>query len=129
MWSALWIVVCLLPFFFWLLCCVTFFDLRILITPLISSNSSNCLILNHDVIATRKRLSHRQLDMHCIGKYICEFCLYHFYFEFVINRYIIVISDRQQWWLSTVCICHSQVILLSVLAKGNPSHHRKNNFA
>ena len=30
----------LLSFFFWPLCCLSFFDLRILITPLISSNSS-----------------------------------------------------------------------------------------
>jgi hypothetical protein len=27
-------------FFFWPLCCLSFFDLRILITPLVSSNSS-----------------------------------------------------------------------------------------
>ena len=33
----------LLYFFFWSLCCVSFFDLRILITPLVSSNSSYCL--------------------------------------------------------------------------------------
>jgi hypothetical protein len=30
----------LLFFFFWPLCCLVFFDLRILITPLVSSNSS-----------------------------------------------------------------------------------------
>jgi hypothetical protein len=30
-----------LPFFFWPLCCLSFFDMRILITPLISSNSSH----------------------------------------------------------------------------------------
>jgi len=30
----------LLSFFFWPLCCLSFFDLRILITPLVSSNSS-----------------------------------------------------------------------------------------
>ena len=29
-----------LSFFFWLLCCMSFFDLRILITSLVSSNSS-----------------------------------------------------------------------------------------
>jgi hypothetical protein len=28
------------PFFFWPLCCLFFFDIRLLITPLISSNSS-----------------------------------------------------------------------------------------
>jgi hypothetical protein len=28
------------PFFFWPLCCLFFFDIRILITPLVSSNSS-----------------------------------------------------------------------------------------
>jgi hypothetical protein len=28
-----------LSFFFWPLCCLSFFDLRILITPLVSSNS------------------------------------------------------------------------------------------
>jgi hypothetical protein len=38
----------LLYFFFWPLCCLFFFDLRILITPLVSSNSSyaNGLFLN-----------------------------------------------------------------------------------
>jgi len=30
----------LLSFLFWSLCCLSFFDLRILITPLVSSNSS-----------------------------------------------------------------------------------------
>jgi hypothetical protein len=30
----------LLSFFFWPLCCLFFFDIRILITPLVSSNSS-----------------------------------------------------------------------------------------
>ena len=34
----------LLSFFFWPLCCLFFFDLRILITPLVSSNSSLKLI-------------------------------------------------------------------------------------
>ena len=29
-----------LSFFYWPLCCLSFFDLRILITPLVSSNSS-----------------------------------------------------------------------------------------
>ena len=32
----------LLYFFFWPLCCLFFFDIRILITPLVSSNSSSC---------------------------------------------------------------------------------------
>ena len=32
-----------LSFFFWPLCCLFFFDMRILITPLVSSNSS-CII-------------------------------------------------------------------------------------
>ena len=31
---------CCLPLFFWPLCCLSFFDLRILIFPLVSSNSS-----------------------------------------------------------------------------------------
>ena len=31
----------LLSFFFWTLCCLSFFDLRILITPLVSSSSSS----------------------------------------------------------------------------------------
>jgi hypothetical protein len=34
-----------LSFFFWLLCCLPFFDLRILITPLVFSNSSFDYIL------------------------------------------------------------------------------------
>ena len=33
----------LLSFFFWSLCCVSFFNLRILITPLVSSSSSGTL--------------------------------------------------------------------------------------
>ena len=37
----------LLYFFFWPLCCLFFFDIRILITPLVSSNSSyNCLLFD-----------------------------------------------------------------------------------
>jgi hypothetical protein len=35
----------LLSFFFWQLCCLVFFDLRILITPLVSSNSSNSVYM------------------------------------------------------------------------------------
>ena len=35
----------LLYFFFWPQCCLYFFDIRILVTPLISSNSSYCLVL------------------------------------------------------------------------------------
>ena len=35
----------LLYFFFWSLCCLFFFDLRILITPLVSSNSSYLAIV------------------------------------------------------------------------------------
>jgi hypothetical protein len=38
--NILWIVVCPFVFFLWPLCCLSFFDLRILITPLVSSNSS-----------------------------------------------------------------------------------------
>ena len=33
----------LLSLFFWPLCCLSFFELRILIAPLVSSNSSFCL--------------------------------------------------------------------------------------
>jgi hypothetical protein len=43
-----WSLFVLLSFFFWSLCCLSFFDLHILITPLESSNSSyhfcNCYI-------------------------------------------------------------------------------------
>ena len=38
--SVLQIVTCPFVLFFWLLRCLSFFDLRILITPLVSSNSS-----------------------------------------------------------------------------------------
>ena len=40
-----------LSFFFWPLCCLFFFDLRILITPLVSSNSS--LNSNHILSSTK----------------------------------------------------------------------------
>jgi hypothetical protein len=42
-WSPLWYLqtlIVLLSFFFWPLCCLFFFDIRILIDPLVSSNSS-----------------------------------------------------------------------------------------
>ena len=35
-----------LSFFFWPLCCLSFIDLRILIPPLVSSNSCYCLYYN-----------------------------------------------------------------------------------
>jgi general stress protein CsbA len=47
-WSPLWYLqtlIVLLSFFFWPLCCLFFFDLRILITPLVSSNSYCPVIL------------------------------------------------------------------------------------
>jgi hypothetical protein len=37
----------LLFFFFWPLCCLSFFDLRIQITPLVSSNSSTLWIISN----------------------------------------------------------------------------------
>jgi len=40
LWSVLWIIVCPLFLFFWSLHCQFFFDLRLLITPLVSSNFS-----------------------------------------------------------------------------------------
>ena len=39
------IVVCPFVLFFWPLCCLFFFDIRILITPLVSSNSSKIMML------------------------------------------------------------------------------------
>jgi hypothetical protein len=39
-------LLCCLSFFFWPLCCLSF-DLRILITPLVSSNSSSYIFLIH----------------------------------------------------------------------------------
>ena len=36
----------LLYFFFWPLCCLFFFDIRILIAPLVSSNSSSDIVSN-----------------------------------------------------------------------------------
>ena len=42
---ALWIVFVLLYFFFWSLGCLFFLDMRILITPLVSSNSSYIISL------------------------------------------------------------------------------------
>jgi hypothetical protein len=43
----------LLYFFFWpLLCCLCFIDLRILITPLVSSNSSSYISVCREVFAT-----------------------------------------------------------------------------
>ena len=42
----------LLYFFFWPLCCLSFFDLRILLTPLVSSNSSQIEVSTSDVLRT-----------------------------------------------------------------------------
>ena len=43
-------------FFFWPLCCLFFFDIRILITPLVSSNSSNSLVIfKHNPIYTSSK--------------------------------------------------------------------------
>jgi hypothetical protein len=45
----------LLSFLFWPLCCLSFFDLRILITPLVSSNSSLllCTLCCYDMHCTK----------------------------------------------------------------------------
>jgi hypothetical protein len=72
-------LVVLLSFFFWPLCCLSFFDLRILITPLVSSNSS-CQTIRHynkNDLITKK---------HEVNKTIkkCCFCKSHVY----INRNI-----------------------------------------
>ena len=54
----------LLSFFVWSLCCLFFFDLRIMITPLISSRSSCChtVYLRHHYIYNTT--------------YPCRFCIY-----------------------------------------------------
>jgi hypothetical protein len=44
----------LLSFFFWPLYCLFFFDLLILITPLVSSNSSNMVIIHIDYLCFTK---------------------------------------------------------------------------
>ena len=54
----------LLYFFFWPLCCLSFFDIRILITPFVSSNSSYT-ILNRDF--------HLCVDINCKQSYIWNF--------------------------------------------------------
>ena len=40
-WFHHWLLACFLYFFFWPLCCLFFFEIRILITPLVSSNPSS----------------------------------------------------------------------------------------
>ena len=47
-----------LYFFFWPLCCLFFFELRILITPLVSSNSSYC---RHDALVNSNGKSVSQM--------------------------------------------------------------------
>ena len=50
----------LLYFFFWSLCCLFLFDMQILITPLVSSNSSSnlCIISIQNSLATSSNLYH-----------------------------------------------------------------------
>jgi hypothetical protein len=52
----------LLSFFLWLLCCLFFFDLRILITSLISSNSSDVCLSQFSNYTTTTRLVGRRED-------------------------------------------------------------------
>jgi hypothetical protein len=52
--NILWIVVCpFIIFLLYILCCLSFFDLRILITPLVSSNSSYNHIVKRSVHVTQ----------------------------------------------------------------------------
>ena len=86
----------LLSFFFWSLCCLFFFDIRILITPLVSSNSSYlvwvlqiylCLIAVSARLNLKKRYSVRlypQLFAGWLISYCVVFdCLRIFLFCFV----------------------------------------------
>ena len=47
-----------LSFFFWPLCCLFFFDLRILITPLVSSNSSYFDVIIYAVMKSNTKKYH-----------------------------------------------------------------------
>ena len=50
------------PFFFWSLLCLSFFDLWILITPLVSSTSSSSLACSFVVLNTRNNITY-----HCFS--------------------------------------------------------------
>ena len=54
----------LLYFFFWPLCCLFFFDIRILITPLVSSNSSCPFVLFLLAIVLSVLLRYTDSDYH-----------------------------------------------------------------
>ena len=78
----------LLSFFFWPLCCLYFFDIRILFTPLVSSNSSYnnlCLILMY----------FRQIRITMI-----DWLIYHFTYKSSTPCPMIVLSQNsnQNFW-------------------------------
>ena len=56
---------CCLSFFFWPLCCLFFFDIQILITPLVSSNSS--LNSNHILSSTKDQTNVHNSGILCIN--------------------------------------------------------------
>jgi len=67
----------LLSIFFWSLCCLCFFDLRICITPLVSSNSSNSLWSWKMWSLTILKVSPTQ----CIEDKLIGLCHNHFFFQ------------------------------------------------
>jgi len=59
-----------LYFIFWTLCCLFFFDIRILITPFVSSNSSCNFVLDYKLQHSITFLEIRRLDLYWV---ICPF--------------------------------------------------------
>jgi hypothetical protein len=103
---------CLIPlsFFFWPLCCLFFFYLRILITPLVSSNSSfDCLYLTFSQVSCWSIL----LSVHCI----VDYCLSYAFCSVCPSTYgFFLLFWYLQFFLSCKCIeCNEHYMYLTTM--------------
>jgi hypothetical protein len=109
-WLSLSWLLCCLFFFFWPLCCLFFFYLRILITPLVSSNSSfDCLYLTFSRVSCWSIL----FSVYCI----VDYCLSYVFCSVCPSTYgFVLLFWYFQFFLSCKCIeCNENYMYLTTM--------------
>ena len=81
----------LLFFFFWPLCCLSFFNLRILITPLVCSNSSFYIVLNSLMFIIIKEKRRLKQDKRFL---IIGLCIFFFIDSLFFKQFLPLIDIR-----------------------------------
>ena len=120
-----------LSFFFWPFCCLFFFDIRILIVPLVSSNSSYGHICNHRAVRhrydnfSRLRTERHRHDnfCHCRTERHDHFC--HCLHRANMHRFDHLIHDREERhrYIVKLVPCHEVFIPTMNIMMREPIWH------